>query len=133
MSDSELMGLIGEGNRAAFNELYRRFSGDVSKAIRRYTPANLQAEVEDIIQHFWLLLYKYAASYDPCRPLDNWMISCAVKAIASYSRQEIARTSISLIDIRHRSPFDLRCDEPTTPPARGPRQTSFSKSGRTFS
>lgn len=115
IDDKDLMLGFLDGNEDAFNELYGRYDDDVRNVIYRYAPACLKGEIEDIIQHFWIGFIKYAHTYDLSRPVRPWLLSCAVKATASYRRLQIPRSRLSLADSEKKLPFDADLDAPSSP------------------
>ena len=115
ITDRQLFLEFVKGNNAAFDQLYGRYHKDVLQVVRRYVPSHLMSEVSDICQHFWCGLLQYAHTYDASRPVRNWLISAAVKAVASYVKRHTPRPAL------HKKTFSLDAEtDPLYTRMRGP-------------
>lgn len=114
---SELMVSFIGGDIMAFDKLYKRYYKLVRATVRRRTPTNLQAEVNDICQQFWLKLLQYANTYEPSKPITVWLITVACSAIRAYDRKQCRTSSVSLVDtemVSSGSNLDLHCSQETS-------------------
>src|SRR5215210_3951083 len=84
-SDSELIQRIGDGDRAAFNVLYRRYSRPVyGLALRRLRD---RGAAEDAVQETFTSIWRSASSYRPERgPGAPWLYTVARNAIVDRFR-----------------------------------------------
>ena len=89
-TDQELIEFFVNGDEDAFNELYGRYQQLVRNIIKRFVPRSFYSELDDICQHFWLNLIRYAKSfdkrYDKSKSARNWLITCAVNSIYNYRK-----------------------------------------------
>lgn len=83
-----------KGDKEAFDQLYERYHRDVLQVVQRYVPSYLKSEASDICQFFWCRLVQYAHTYDASRPVRNWLVSVAVKAVASYVKRHTTRPAL---------------------------------------
>ncbi len=97
LDDQQLATAFQQGDRDAFNKVYHRYHAEVRSRVGRYVYTGLRSEVDDICQHFWLELHKYAHSYDPRRPLRNWLFAASCKATSGYFRSIARKRTINLI------------------------------------
>ncbi len=97
-AEKNLLRRFVKGDEEAFNLLYSQYQQVIRNRIRNYTKGRLRSEIDDICQHFWLNLVRYAQSYDQTKPVENWLISCAVRSIYHYKQrnamQEVTVTNI---------------------------------------
>ena len=84
-SDGELIQRTGEGDRAAFDKLYRRYSRPVfGLALRRLGD---RGRAEDAVQETFVSIWRAARTYDPARgPGAPWLFAVARNAIVDRSR-----------------------------------------------
>jgi len=84
-SDGELIRRTGEGDRAAFDKLYRRYSRPVfGLALRRLGD---RGRAEDAVQETFVSIWRSAATYRPERgPGAPWLYGVARNAIVDRSR-----------------------------------------------
>ncbi len=97
LDDQQLGASFQQGNTDAFNEVYHQHHAEVRSRIRQYAHPRLRSEIDDICQHFWLELHKYAHTYDPARPLRNWLFAASCKAASGYFRSVAHRRTVNLI------------------------------------
>jgi len=96
--DNEQLALAFQrGDSEAFAEVYRLYNEEVRERIRRNTLPSLQSELGDICQHFWMEIHRWGHSYDPTRPLKNWLIATAGKATASYYKASTQKSNVKLV------------------------------------
>lgn len=86
-----------QGDSDAFDEVYRLYHEEIREQIRYNTYPNMQSELDDICQHFWMSIHRWGRSYDPARPLQNWLIATASKATASYYKANTRKRNLNLI------------------------------------
>ena len=82
LTDGELIERVGEGDRDAFDELYRRYTRPVlGLALRRLGD---RGRAEDALQDAFAAIWRSAASYDPARGQGGaWLYTVARNAIVS--------------------------------------------------
>ena len=104
LTDGELIERVGEGDRDAFEELYRRYTRPVlGLALRRLGD---RGRAEDALQEAFAAIWRSASSYDPERGQGGaWLYTVARNAIVDSVRK------------RPEPPMDAP-DEPS--PERGP-------------
>jgi RNA polymerase sigma-70 factor, ECF subfamily len=91
-ADGELIRRIGEGDREAFEELYRRFARPVlGLALRRLRDRN---RAEDATQDTFTAIWRSAATYRPERgPGAPWLYAVARNAIVNQTRVRLEPTA----------------------------------------
>lgn len=94
MTNVELAEGFKANDKATFEAVYQHFSEDVRRIVFKYTPPNLRSEIEDIIQYMWVDFYQQAANYDPQRPLCNWIMFLACRAVKGYQKHVYRRTGL---------------------------------------
>ena len=89
--DSELIRRTGEGDREAFEELYRRFARPVlGLAVRRLRD---RTRAEDATQETFTAIWRSAATYRPERgPGAPWLYTVARNAIINQTRIRVEPT-----------------------------------------
>ncbi len=92
LGDGELIRRIGEADREAFDELYRRFARPVlSLAARRLRD---RSRAEDATQETFAAIWRSAATYRPERgPGAPWLYGVARNAIVDQTRIRIEPTA----------------------------------------
>src|SRR5215211_2387000 len=85
-TDGDLIERVGEGDREAFDELYRRYSRPVlGLALRRLGD---RGRAEDAVQDAFAAIWRSAASYDPARGQGGaWLYTVARNAIVDGARR----------------------------------------------
>lgn len=83
-SDENLMLLYGEGNAAAFEELYGRHKGAVYRYVVRQVHDKELAH--DLYQELWGKVIKAAASYSPTAKWTTWAYRIAHNLIVDHFR-----------------------------------------------
>ena len=86
LTDGELIERVGEGDRDAFDELYRRYARPVlGLALRRLGD---RGRAEDAVQDAFAAIWRSAASYDPGRGQGGaWLYTVARNAIVDGARR----------------------------------------------
>ena len=86
LTDGELIERVGEGDRDAFDELYRRYTRPVlGLALRRLGD---RGRAEDALQDAFAAIWRSAASYDPARGQGGaWLYTVARNAIVDGARR----------------------------------------------
>ena len=86
LTDGELIERVGEGDRDAFEELYRRYTRPVlGLALRRLGD---RGRAEDALQDAFAAIWRSAASYDPARGQGGaWLYTVARNAIVDGARK----------------------------------------------
>jgi RNA polymerase sigma-70 factor (ECF subfamily) len=77
-SDNHLMTLVQQGNRQAFDELYRRWSKPLFSFLLKRTGRRTYAE--EALQETFLRVHRFASKYDPERPFRSWVFRIAANA-----------------------------------------------------
>jgi RNA polymerase sigma-70 factor, ECF subfamily len=87
-SDGELLLRIAERDRAAFDELYRRFARSVLRLALRWLRDRLRAE--DATQETFAAVWRSAGTYRPERgPGAPWLYAVARNAIVNQTRARV--------------------------------------------
>ena len=86
LTDGELIELVGQGDRDAFEELYRRYTRPVlGLALRRLGD---RGRAEDALQEAFAAIWRSASSYDPARGQGGaWLYTVARNAIVDGVRR----------------------------------------------
>jgi RNA polymerase sigma-70 factor, ECF subfamily len=86
LSDGVLIERVGDGDRDAFDELYRRYSRPVlGLALRRLGD---RGRAEDAVQDAFAAIWRSASSYDPDRGQGGaWLYTVARNAIVDGARR----------------------------------------------
>jgi RNA polymerase sigma-70 factor, ECF subfamily len=86
LTDGELITRVGEGDRDAFEELYRRYARPVlGLALRRLGD---RGRAEDALQDAFAAIWRSASSYDPERGSGGaWLYTVARNAIIDGARR----------------------------------------------
>jgi RNA polymerase sigma-70 factor (ECF subfamily) len=86
LTDGDLIELVGNGDRDAFEELYRRFTRPVlALALRRLGD---RGRAEDALQEALAAIWRSASSYDPARGQGGaWLYTVARNAIVDGARK----------------------------------------------
>ena len=86
LTDGELIERVGEGDRDAFEELYRRYTRPVlGLALRRLGD---RGRAEDALQEAFAAIWRSASSYDPERGQGGaWLYTVARNAIVDSVRK----------------------------------------------
>jgi RNA polymerase sigma-70 factor (ECF subfamily) len=86
LTDGELIERVGDGDRDAFDELYRRYTRPVlGLALRRLGD---RGRAEDALQDAFAAIWRSAASYDPARGQGGaWLYTVARNAIVDGARR----------------------------------------------
>jgi RNA polymerase sigma-70 factor, ECF subfamily len=94
-TDSDLIRRIGDGDHAAFEELYRRYARPVyGLALRRLRD---RGQAEDAVQETFTSIWRSASSYRPERgPGAPWLYTVARNAIVDRFRGH-ARGAVALV------------------------------------
>lgn len=86
LTDGDLIERVGNGDRDAFEELYRRYTRPVlGLALRRLGD---RGRAEDALQEAFAAIWRSASSYDPARgPGGAWLYTIARNAIVDGVRR----------------------------------------------
>ena len=86
LTDGDLIERVGDGNRDAFEELYRRYTRPVlGLALRRLGD---RGRAEDALQDAFAAIWRSASSYDPARGQGGaWLYTVARNAIVDGARK----------------------------------------------
>jgi RNA polymerase sigma-70 factor (ECF subfamily) len=88
VSDGELLLRIAQRDRAAFDELYRRFERSVLRLALRWLRDRLRAE--DATQETFAAVWRSAGTYRPERgPGAPWLYAVARNAIVNQTRARV--------------------------------------------
>lgn len=85
-SDGELMALIANGNRPAFEEVFRRYGS----AVLGYSSRLLggRSAGEDISQEVWIRTVKHSGDYRPRAGLKAWLFTIARNLALNHLRSQ---------------------------------------------
>jgi RNA polymerase sigma-70 factor (ECF subfamily) len=79
------------GDKRAWEELYARYSGAVSRTVGKLGSGDPQ-ETEDLVQEVFLHLFKALRKYDPSRPIEAYILEIARRVrISRYRRNSAAK------------------------------------------
>jgi RNA polymerase sigma-70 factor (ECF subfamily) len=86
LTDGDLIERVGDGDRNAFEELYRRYTRPVlALALRRLGD---RGRAEDAVQDAFAAIWRSASSYDPARGQGGaWLYTVARNAIVDGARK----------------------------------------------
>ena len=86
LTDADLIERVGDGDRSAFEELYRRYTRPVlGLALRRLGD---RGRAEDALQEAFAAIWRSASSYDPARGQGGaWLYTVARNAIVDGVRK----------------------------------------------
>ncbi len=107
---------VQAGERAAYEELYRRWKGPVFAFLLRR--AGARSFAEEAHQETWLRVYRFRRRFDPVRPFKAWVFGIAANAGRDARRPErdlmslpedlaAPRDSVELRDALVRALFEL--------------------------
>lgn len=113
--DAELAFEIGQGNRAAFEILMRRFNQPLYRAARSIVRDD--AEAEDVVQNAYLQAYQAIGSFRGDARLSTWLTRIVVnEAIASARKRSRGADVLHLhTDMEHMNQTNTHADEAATP------------------
>ncbi|WP_132747879.1 RNA polymerase sigma factor [Scopulibacillus darangshiensis] len=87
-SDQELMKLIEQKHRSAFEELYDRYINLIYSYSLKITKGN-QEKAKEIVQHVFLRIWTTKSRYDPNKGLlINWLITVTRNISIDFIRKE---------------------------------------------
>ena len=116
MTDSnslaETLRRVAAGDRAAFEEVYRRTSAKLFGVCLRILP--VRPEAEEALQEAYLSVWRRAASFDATRgSAMTWLITLARNRAVDRLRAggKLATTTIDLADMVARSPRPRRAGQ----------------------
>lgn len=84
--DDALMGRVGQGDRDAFETLYRRWSRRVMSYA--YRSLSDKGEAEDVVQETFLSVFRAASRYRPCERFGAYLFRIAGNAVRSRCRKK---------------------------------------------
>ncbi len=85
--DTKIMLRLKNGDRAAFDELYNRFSKKIYNYVMRYTGNTHTAE--DITQEVFVKMYRAAKQYEPTARFSTWIFTITTNlCINEYNRRK---------------------------------------------
>ncbi len=87
--DAELAALASAGDREAFGELVRRYTGQARRLAR--TILRNAADADDAAQDAFLAALRHLPRYDPNRPFGPWLMRIVANAAADRRRRERVR------------------------------------------
>jgi RNA polymerase sigma-70 factor (ECF subfamily) len=85
---------VGRGDQAAFKAVYDEHKDDVFAFLVRMV--NDTGAAEDLLQETFLRVYREAARYDPCRPLEPWIFRIARNLAVDHLRSRKRKAAQSL-------------------------------------
>jgi RNA polymerase sigma-70 factor, ECF subfamily len=93
-SDAELMARMGAGDRTALGALYQLHRGLVLAAAAAYLPAAARAELEDVCQEVFLIVWRRAKEYDDRGKLRAWLAGIAANKARGVARRQWFRSTL---------------------------------------
>ena len=96
LPDRDLIALVGQSDRAAFRELYRRHAPCLLSALRRQCPGS---DSEDLLQEVFLSVWRRSSLYSPDRgePL-TWLFAILRNKVIDHRRRASARPRYEELD-----------------------------------
>ena len=107
-SNTHLLRVARTGDKAAWDEIVRRYEGVVRAAVARYRPTATDAA--DAVQNTWLRLLENAASIRDPEKLGSWLTTTARRECLALKRRQRIERPIDTICTRQPSP----CPTPET-------------------
>jgi len=107
LSDTELMELVKLGDYCAFDELYKRYRGPISRFLFSLTWD--QEMAEDCLQEVFFRLFQARHRYEPSGKFSTYIFQIAKNYYIGQRRKEKKRSEKVLILQEHadgRSPLD---------------------------
>jgi len=92
--DARLMVLVGEGDRAAFRTLFRRYQAPLVNFLRRMVLD--REEAEDLAQDVFLSVYQAAPRYRPEAKFSTWLYRIATNAALNARKSRHRHPTIAL-------------------------------------
>ena len=83
-----------KGHTEPLGELYLRHSPMVKDAMMRFCPEVSIAEVEEMVQDVFLILYRKATGYEERMKFKAWLYGIAVRTVSSWRRTYWVRRKI---------------------------------------
>lgn len=115
--EAALIRRCNEGDEKAWEQLYGRYAGTVSRVARRYC-SRASRDPEDLVQEVFLHLFKALKEFDSARPLDPFVLEIARKVCISGLRRDAAEKRGG------RNPGHLSLDHSDTVHEKGPLEVS---------
>jgi RNA polymerase sigma factor (sigma-70 family) len=75
LSDEQLMTAYQAGDKAAFDEIFRRYAQLLTRLLRRFTLT--QDEISDLVQQTFLQLHRARMDFLPSSELRPWLLTIA--------------------------------------------------------
>jgi len=95
LTDEQLVELVAQGDRDAFDEVYERYSKQLYNFVKKQVQ-NQEAS-EDITQEVFLRLFRSATRFDPSRQLSSYLYKIAVNEVRRYY-QKLAGKPVSSLN-----------------------------------
>lgn len=103
-SDEELMAAYIAGDKAAFRELFQRYTPLLQRAMAR--DLRSAEEANDLVQQTFLHLHRSRLDFEPGRKLKPWIFTIALNLKREFFRRSKRRHETSLDDDRVAEPFE---------------------------
>jgi len=103
-TDEELMTAYIAGDKAAFRELFTRYTPLLQRAMAR--DLRSPEEANDLVQQTFLHLHRSRLDFEPGRKLKPWVFTIALNLKREYFRRSKRRHETSLEDDRIAEPFE---------------------------
>lgn len=114
-ADEELMRRYASGDASAFEELYRRYSGQVyayllKKLLRRH-------DADELHQAVFLKFHRSRHQYDPKFPVLQWLYVISKTAVMDFYRKEKRSVPTAEYDLENHPEYPAQVSQAPTHPA----------------
>ena len=98
MSDENLMISMGKGDKAAFDEIYRRYSGPLHGYFARLLWKDHE-KAQDFVHDLFAKLIRNPNYFDPSRSFKTWLYSVANNMCKNeYKKQEVRKGTVNGVE-----------------------------------
>jgi RNA polymerase sigma-70 factor, ECF subfamily len=114
-ADFRLAQDAAQGDRRAWDAMFRTFATSISALVRRY---GFEDEQEDIVQDIFLLLWRRIGTFRGDASLKTWVLRVAINFLNNYRRRVHTKRSLEVTAASLPSPettFDVAGDEDLNP------------------
>lgn len=108
-NDTEVLLLLREGNEAAFEIVYQRYSMRVFAYILRMVKS--QDTAEDLLQEVFIKAWQNRVSIDPTRNYRSFLFTIAKHTVYNFIRKSSTETQVAAYIASHSSEFYRHVEE----------------------